>query len=394
MESRSRQDATTAALYRMGPVVAAGAALLLFFLAFMTAGAAGSPLSESDTKCLGCHSYEGLEKKLENGETLSLYVQGDAFAQSVHKTIGCAGCHADVDLKNHPGAPREVKSARQHSIERAGVCRQCHEDAFKQHEGSVHAVRLSEGSVVAPVCTGCHSAHSVTPKTAYETCVACHAGALDAHRKWLPNAARHHEVVSCAACHAPAALRMVDLRLYDRAAKAWVSEKEGPAQFEKLARSADVNGDGLDPVELRNLLREINGGGKAAGKTLRGRIELRADVEAHRLSEGSKAIKACDNCHQAGAEPFQKVTISVIGPDGRPVRYPAHKEVLTAALSVVSLPDFYAIGGTRSGLLDLLFVLALISGIAVPAGHMTLKWLFRKTRRPSPADRPGGDAPN
>ena len=40
----------------------------------------------------------------------------------------------------------------------------------------------------------------------------------------------------------------------------------------------------------------------------------------------------------------------------------------------------YAIGGTRSRILDVLFVLALLSGAGFPIGHLTVRWLFRKMR--------------
>ena len=373
-----KEDTATRGRFHKDFLVGIIAAFLLFSATFMTVRAADSALSEADKGCLSCHSSEGLKKDLANGETLALHVQGEAFAKSVHKAIGCAGCHGDVDLKIHPAAQDNIKSLRQYAIERAAACRQCHEDAFKQHEGSLHAARVSQGNPLAPVCTGCHGSHSVSPKTAYETCVNCHSAALGAHRKWLPNAGLHHEVVSCAACHAPAALRMIDLRLYDSAAKGWVSEKEGSPLFEKLARSMDADGNGLDAAELRNLLREINRDAIAAPRTLRGRVELRTGVEAHRLSDKTQAIKACDNCHSDGAEPFRNITVSITGPDGRPVRYRARKEVLSSVLSVESLREFYAIGGTRNKFLDVLFVLALFGGIAVPVGHMTVKWLFRK----------------
>ena len=153
---------------------------------------------------------------------------------------------------------------RAFSLAKAAVCQQCHEDAFKQHEGSVHARKIREGNALAPTCTGCHGAHAVTPKTAYQTCVTCHSAALAAHQKWLPNAARHHEVVSCAACHAPAALRMVDLRLYDPATKTWAAEKPGEPWFEKLAKSVDADGNGLDERELLDLVKKINPEGAAA----------------------------------------------------------------------------------------------------------------------------------
>jgi hypothetical protein len=341
------------------------------------AGSAVDSLPEADRQCLGCHATEGMKKDLQDGGTLSLHVSGDEYARSVHKANGCGSCHSEVDIKSHPPSKRDIKSPRQYSIERAEACRLCHEEAFKHQEGSVHAARIREGSPLAPVCTGCHGSHSVTPKTAYETCVGCHAAALDAHGKWLPNAGLHHEVVSCAACHAPAVLRMIDLRLYDPAAKQWVAEKEGAAQFEKLARSVDADGKGLDPEELRKLLDAINRDG-IPRKTLRGRVELRTGVEAHQLSGKADAIKTCDSCHRIGAEPFRNVTVSITGPDGRPVRYRAQAEVLTAALAVESLPEFYAIGGTRSRLLDALFVLVLLGGAGVPLGHMTVRWLARR----------------
>ena len=355
------------------------AAISLWFASFADAGAAVGPLSDADTVCLGCHSIEGLAKTLDNGESLSLHVPGEGFAGSVHRVFGCASCHAAIDPASHPAAAASIASTRQYSIERAAACQMCHADALEQYGGSLHSARVREGHPLAPVCTGCHSSHEVNPRTAYETCVGCHAADLDAHGNWLPNAARHLETVSCAACHAPDAARMIDLRLYDGAAKQWVVEKEGKPLFGQLAQVADANGDGLDANELRNLLQQINRRASIP-KTLRGRVELRADVEAHRLADKSRALRACDNCHQYGAEPFQNVTVSVTGPDGRPVRHAAHQDILSSPLAVQSLPEFYAIGGTRSRILDALLVLVLLGGLGIPAGHMTMKWLFRKYR--------------
>ena len=371
--------ATTPA--KAGRLLLAGVfvASILSMAPLVAAMAAPGPLSEADTACLGCHAIEGLQKALDNGETLSLHVAGEGFASSVHRAFGCASCHAAIDPASHPAAAAAIASTRQYSIERAAACLPCHSDALEQYEGSLHSARVREGHPLAPVCTGCHGAHAVSPRTAYETCIGCHATDLAAHGDWLPNAALHQEVVSCAACHAPDAARMIDLRLYDGAASKWVVEEEGAPLFGQLAQAADTNGDGLDANELRNLLQEVNRGA-ARPRTLRGRVELRTDVEAHRLAEKSRAIRACDNCHQYGAEPFRNVTVSVTGPDGRPVRYPAHKDVLGSALAVQSLPEFYAIGGTRSRILDALLVLVLLGGAGVPIGHMTLKWLFRKYR--------------
>jgi len=96
------------------------------------------------------------------------------------------------------------------------------------------------------------------------------------------------------------------------------------------------------------------------------------------VSKATQAIQDCTKCHRQGADPFQSVTVSIVGPDGRPLRYGAQQEVLNSMISVDSVGGFYAIGGTRIKLLDMLFALALLSGIAVPAGHLTLNWLFRR----------------
>lgn len=372
----------------------------------MIARAAEQTASDADMICLGCHGTAGLAKDLGDGKTLSLHIPGDAFVRSVHNMIGCAGCHSDIDVAKHVQGEKKIKDAREYGIAMTAVCRQCHDESSKHYDASNHARLQRKGNLAAPVCTDCHGSHNVTPKTAYENCVRCHAGALGLHQKWLPNAALHMEVVSCAACHAPAVQRMVELRLYDGAAQQWVTEKEGLPKFMELARVFDKDGNGLDAAELRGLLNEINRDGKPNQKALRGRIELRAASEAHRLSDKSEALRACDNCHREGSEPFQNVAISMVGADGKPLRHVAHNDVLTSALSMESLRYFYAIGGTRNKLLDILLVLAVLGGISVPIVHRLMKIIVRRRaaqdasrqastveqNRSAPGDPPDGGA--
>ena len=433
-------------------VIAAKLALVVL-LAIMnvTARAAGNALSEADKQCLNCHSVKGLAKKLANGETLSLHVQGPAFAESVHNMIGCAGCHADVTLKNHPPLKTKIAGTREHTLALTEVCSSCHADKFKLYEGSIHAVLLRDGNPVAPVCTDCHSPHAVRAKAARESiadvpcrnchgsifdayaesvhgkargksgnasapicadchrahdvsaattgdqlknaCLGCHQGTLAAHQTWLPNAERHFEAVSCPACHAPAAKRKVDLRLYDNVAQQRVAEKAGVPQFESRARSADAKGAGLDAMAMQSLLREFNREGIDNKTTLRGRLEVSTGAEAHQLADKTQAIQDCAKCHRQGADPFQSVTVSIVGPDGRPLRYGAQQEVLNSMISVDSVGGFYAIGGTRIKLLDMLLALALLSGIAVPVGHLALTWLFRRYAKKIREQETSGNVP-
>jgi hypothetical protein len=253
---------------------------------------------------------------------------------------------------------------------------------FEAYAGSVHGQARKEGRVEAPVCSTCHGAHEVKAAAGgdkiKENCHACHPAALAAHQAWLPNAARHLQTISCGACHAPGAKRKVDLRLYDAAAQTRMTEKEGVPQFEARARAADAEGKGLSTSELQKLLRQFDGNGAQGKAVLRGRLEVDSGVDAHLLADKSRAAGRCESCHQAGSDPFQKVTVSIAGPDGRPVRYDAHQEVLSSAISVESIGGFYVIGGTRIGLLDILVVLALLAGVSMPVIHLTFGWLSRK----------------
>src|ERR1039457_962419 len=396
-------------------IIAARLALVvvMFVVTGLTARAAGSALSQLDQQCLGCHSAKGLEKKLANGETLALQVDGAAFAKSVHNKIGCAVCHASTSFENHPPVKTKIDSMREYSLAQTKICETCHAPIFKLYEGSIHATLLREGNSYAPVCTDCHSPHTVMAKAAYDAstgapcrkchgpifeayagsvhgkaglgcsnchrahdvsaattgdrlknaCLECHQDVLAAHQTWLPNAAQHFETVSCPACHAPAAKRKVDLRLYDSVTKQRVAEKEGVPQFESRARAADAKGTGLDAMALRSLLRGFNHEGADNETTLRGRLEVSTGVEAHQLMDKSQAIRDCAKCHQQGADAFQSVTVSIVGPDGRRVRYGAKPEVLNSVISVDSVGGFYAIGGTRIKLLDWLLALAVLGGI-------------------------------
>jgi hypothetical protein len=131
-------------------------------------------------------------------------------------------------------------------------------------------------------------------------------------------------------------------------------------------------------MALHSLLRGFNREGIDNKTTLRGRLEVSTGVEAHQLARSTQAIRDCAKCHQQGADPFQSVTVSIVGPDGRPVHYGAQPEVLNSMISVDSVGGFYAIGGTRIKLLDWLLGLALLGGVGVPVGHLTVNWLFRR----------------
>jgi hypothetical protein len=343
------------------------------------AAAPADSLSDADKACLGCHGTADMKKDLEGGQSLSLHVSADEFAKSVHKPIGCAGCHSQVKLGEHPGDVKPIKGVREYAISQAEICRGCHDRVYGIYQGSMHAVRLREGILQAPVCADCHKPHQVNPPSVQDgpknACIACHASTVSTHEKWLPNTGRHLEAVACSACHAPDALRKVDLRLIDATTRERLVD-DGSVHFEKRVRSLDKNGDGLDAIELRALLASFNRDGDKA--SFLGHIELRTGMEAHELTPKVSAVRECQNCHHERAAPFQRVTVSMLGQDQRPIRYDAHNDVLRSVYTVDALSDFYAIGGTRIKALDILLALALIVGISVPALHLLVR---RVTKR-------------
>ncbi|HTT48996.1 MAG TPA: cytochrome c3 family protein [Pseudolabrys sp.] len=422
----------------------------------VAAFAADPAPSAADQACLGCHGAAGMEKKLADGDTLQLLVPPAPYLKSVHGANGCTSCHADVDITKHPPEKNEIASKRGFATAMTQVCRTCHADKFEQWESSIHAAlvrsgnpgapvctdchnphavikgaaaqvdqapcktchadiytaylgsmhaksRLASKDSYAPVCSGCHTAHSVKPVATNaiglgpeQACFGCHAETLEQHAKWLPNAALHFEVISCPACHSPNAQRKVDLMLIDGKGQARGTEQIGVPLFDA---SANSNGKGIDAQTLWTLMQTLNRSGIASKTVLRGRLDVVNGAQAHQLADKSKALSDCRVCHRSGSQAFQSVTISLVGPDGRRVGYGANADVLNSAFSVDSVRGFYAIGGTRIKLLDILLALAIFGGVSIAVGHVFLGWMFKRFGLYHPHNghghppAGGGDAP-
>jgi hypothetical protein len=437
------ENTTMSASRRVGAALVGGLLALALLVAGSAARAEGE-LSKEDQACLKCHDKEGETKTLGNGEKLSLHISTKAYVESMHKDTSCEDCHSDIDGKTHGKVKSSLQSRRELALSMKDACVTCHKKKAKEYGDSVHAALVKDGSEKAPVCSDCHSPHTLhsvkdaapiadTPCAkchdqifkAYaadvhgqeraakgkiaplcadchqahavkaaslgfgvrDACLACHKDAAALHRDWLPNTGLHFEAISCPACHAPDAQRRVNLRLYDLKEKRQVAEKTGVPRFEKLASAADVQATGLDERALWSLLKEFNGGGAEGNTVLRGRLEVKTGMQAHQIADKSKAIRECGTCHSTNASPFQSVTLTIAGPDGRPLRHGVDKGVLNSLTSMDSVRGFYTIGATRIQLLDYLLILVVAGAAFVPIAHMTVRWMFRRLRAKLEAER-------
>lgn len=389
-----------------------------------------------DQYCLSCHSRP-LRRRRPDGTSLPLLVDAAELKDSVHPDHYCADCHAGFSSTAHPGSA--AGTAGQRAITASRACGQCHDDKLRQAEGSIHFTLLRSGAAGAPGCTACHSAHAVAPAERFATlsgtpcrtchaeifaayagsmhgkargsgehfdaplcsgchrahdvqgsaradlvrtaCIGCHPTAAEIHAVWLPNAALHLDAVSCAACHAPQAQRIVTLRLVEEGTGRPLTEREvGELLGGEVATGLDPTGKGIDGLGLWSAMRRLESRRQASADKLEvaGRLEVARGIDAHRLTDKAGAVRDCESCHRADSPSFGRVALVLGSDDGRPKRFEGTPEMLTDAAAVLSVHGFYALGATRIRALDWLLVLAVAAGLAVIAVHLSARlWSTR-----------------
>jgi len=147
------------------PCLAAALAAAALFLT-APAGAAVPDVGE----CMDCHGDKTIEKTLPNGQTVSLYVDLQAYRSSVHGKDSCVTCHVGAK------APHEKLAMVD--------CGRCHGDAAKSYAMSSHGKVRAKGATDVPGCSDCHGKHDIRePKdpaartfrlNIVGTCLQCH----------------------------------------------------------------------------------------------------------------------------------------------------------------------------------------------------------------------------
>ncbi len=125
--------------------------LLLFFLAAL---ACGSVFAQEDSDCLACHSDNTLTGH-RSGQVISVYVSEGRYAASVHGSVTCIGCHADLKGQDLPHAD-DLKKVN---------CGTCHAEEQALHSKSLHGQAVARGDPLAPRCSDCHGKHDIVPRS-------------------------------------------------------------------------------------------------------------------------------------------------------------------------------------------------------------------------------------
>jgi formate dehydrogenase gamma subunit len=177
--------------------------------------------------CGNCHADTGMARKydLTIKEPYRLYLEsihGKELEKGVLAAAVCSDCHPSHSLKEDTDP---ASLTYRYNI--PSTCGSCHSGDYDLFEESVHGKAVEAGNPKAPVCTDCHSEHSIQPSwvktsTIYPanisrtTCPWCHSSEVITDKyglvtkrvtKYLDtyhgvdSRAGRKAVANCASCH-------------------------------------------------------------------------------------------------------------------------------------------------------------------------------------------------
>jgi len=155
--------------------------------------------------------------------------QATEYARSAHGVAHAGGNKAAPDCQVCHGDAHQLQRTNTWAFKKSipELCGACHGQIYEKYQSSVHGQAIARGVYEAPVCTTCHTAHSVEPPTnpsstvfathIPETCGQCHGNVRLVSKFNLPrdrllsyDASFHgmalkegsETVANCASCHA------------------------------------------------------------------------------------------------------------------------------------------------------------------------------------------------
>jgi predicted CXXCH cytochrome family protein len=161
--------------------------------------------------CGTCHSNDGMAKKHGLASVYPMYVDSiHGFALSKEGLLvaaNCQSCHGSHHILSHKNPESPTNKA---NIPK--TCGSCHAKIDMDFEGGAHGKAIAAGKMKAPVCTDCHTAHSILQPTEAEfrmqstpICGSCHKDKLstyhDTFHSQLGSLGGYVETARCWDCH-------------------------------------------------------------------------------------------------------------------------------------------------------------------------------------------------
>jgi predicted CXXCH cytochrome family protein len=171
------------------------------------------PPQPSNNYCLLCHRQPDRTLTFASGETVSLAIDPQVLAESVHGegnpdgALACVDCHPG---QRFPHAALASQTLREFKLERYASCRSCHEEQYLYAQDSVHGSALRAGQIAAAVCVDCHGGHDIQPPDQPRqrisfTCGQCHGAIFEEYQNSIHGKALIEEgnpdVPTCIDCH-------------------------------------------------------------------------------------------------------------------------------------------------------------------------------------------------
>lgn len=314
--------------------------------------------------CLSCHTEAD-----EVGEDNA--IDGVLFSGTSHAEEGCNGCHVIGD--EHPDDMQEP--------EMAATCVDCHDEIGERYAASAHGDNAS--------CTDCHNAHqalspvSLSGVQMNESCQGCHESTdiEGSHARWLPQADVHIRSVPCVSCHSSSEKFVITLYVTQRQGNRAYADYELLNHEQLQQRVGDqavtalIDGDQSGEISLDELSAFYAGNDKSG-------LRLWAMMTPETVDHDFQTMDNrwdCTYCHAAGPESMENSYVAFPQADGTYQRLPMEQGATIDAL--FGTPDFYMVGSTRSKAMNIVGLMILLGGLAMPIGHGSVRFLTRKNRR-------------
>jgi cytochrome b subunit of formate dehydrogenase len=204
--------------------------------------------AQANDDCLMCHSDPDLTGE-KGGHEVSMFVNGDTFAASVHADFACIDCHMDLDGVELPHAEK---------LE-AVDCTMCHDDVGAEMIAGPHGSWAPEPGSPSAGCISCHGVHDVLAGSdpaspihranSTALCARCHDDSLDMVKRSPHGKARGDGApgAACVDCHRGHAVKAPKDPIGQLSACGTCHRDQERAHRRSLHGNAAVKGDPLAP---------------------------------------------------------------------------------------------------------------------------------------------------